>query len=217
MESEVYQEVLAREITLDELVFVRSWLDGRCARLPRDTPAFARGGATWLLRLRETALPILRGQHADYCFGDYIRALYLSQLRALAFPSVRSDRRKCQAAIVGAALSQRFLDDLDSGCYRGTNKGRPNWIVTRRPGCLPSRDFDGPCLQLLPRCPTSDREVGVSLCPIPRSDVAVPTAGTAAHARPSPEFRDTVRKLPGSSANWNTRVRIRGCTCKSRS
>ena len=69
------------------------------------------------------------------------------------------------------------------------------------------RDLARPWLQALARCPTFNGEIGVPLCPVPRSAGAVLTAGTATQNQSSSRFRDTVFSLAWNYANWNSTSR----------
>lgn len=123
LETEVWHECFAAHVgnesdLLGTFKLVRDCLDGRHRPLGRGT--CSEVGLRYLqvvCAIRSHAAEMLRAGEKEYLLEDYQTALYLQHLLALHYKSVNESQSKTRLSILGAALSLKFLDDLDKGNY----------------------------------------------------------------------------------------------------
>ncbi len=120
IETEFWHQIFAHlgnhseQERLEALIAVRDCLEGRRKTLPWGYFPCEDHALRLVCELRTLAARKLRADDDHYCLKDYITALYFSNIQALScIPSVASDPARVRVALLGAALSLQFLQELE--------------------------------------------------------------------------------------------------------
>ena len=130
---------VVRKLAAEAFVLALDALDGRSPRVRPSEPevsALAHAAGRWVFELRQRSWRIIlpKGE-ASHWPRDWFHGLLFYDLKALLRPLVNQDPLRLRIVLLGAALAEETLRDMDAGRYDGGGLQFPDqWPPNGGPG-----------------------------------------------------------------------------------